>query len=265
MAFLGEKAIIPKYIRVYNYLNETFSTYQASITGGTKLQVARDLPILVRLERVSKEDAFKGTFTITPKVTLDKKPDNAKASEDNGKKSYSLEIAAPNAAGQIIGDWNFTLSQEQQMESPPDDLTVTRSWEKTENNVGIATIRIQTNSRYYVFVELPNNKTNVNNINLQPNEVRDNGKTFLWYNWYDMSKGWTLKFPVEVGGNAEAFYPRIRLQRDVNGWQREASGNNNATSNETPYLALKLNSEKPFPFTWHFHGTRTVVLNETMK
>jgi len=265
LSFLGEKGTIPKFIRIYSYLNETFNSYAVNISANSKLQVDRDLPILVRLEQVSKEDPFTGTLTLGPKVTLVKQPDNAKLSEEGGKKLFTSAIAAPDDKGAITNDWNYLLSQESQMEDPPDGVIITRKWEKTENNVGICTIHIQSSARWYIFITLPNTKTNVNNINQQPHEVRDGGKTFLWYNWIDLTKGIDLIFPAEVGGNVEAFYPQVRLQRDVSGYQPTVGGNNTTAANDTPYLSIKLTSDKPFPYAIQYTGTRIVQLNETMK
>lgn len=265
LAFLGEKATIPKFVRIYSYLNETYSSYAVSINPTTRLQVSRDLPVLVRLERTSKDDPFNGTVALAPKVTLDKQPGNAKLSEEGGKKTFSADIASPDDKGAIIGDWNYALSQETQLEGAPDNVTITRSCQKIEHGLMHCTIRIQSSARWYIYITLPNNKTNVNNFNTQPHEVRDGGKTFLWYNWIDLSKGIELTFPVEVGGNVDAFYPQVRLERNINGYQRDAGGNNTIAIGETPYLSLKLTSEKAFPYTFHFHGHRVVLLHETMK
>ncbi|MHB0937002.1 MAG: tetratricopeptide repeat protein [Armatimonadota bacterium] len=265
LSFLGEKANIPKFIRIYSYLNETYSSYAVNISGNTKLQVSRDVPVLVRLERTSKEDPFKGTAVFTPKVTLDKQPGNAKLSEEGGKKHFSTEIASPDDKGTITGDWNYAFSQETQLEEAPDNVTITRSSQKIENGLMNCTIRIQSTARYYIYITLPNNKTNVNNLNRQPHEVRDGGKTFLWYDWIDLSKGIDINFPAEVGGNADAFYPQVRLERNINGYVRDASGNNNTAGSETPYLGIKLTSDKSFPYAFHYHGHRVVLLNETVK
>jgi tetratricopeptide (TPR) repeat protein len=265
LSFLGEKAIIPKYVRIYSYLNETFSSYAVNIGPTAKLQVDRNLPMLLRLERVSKEDPFSGTLSIVPKVTLDKQPDNAKLSEEGGRKTFTDAVVAPDDKGKITGDWNYAFSQESRMEEAPDGVVITRKWEKTENNIGICTIRIQSSARWYIYITLPNNKTNVNNINRQPHEVRDGGKTFLWYNWIDLANGIELVFPAEVGANVEAFYPQVRLERNINGYQRDTSGNNTTAAGDTSYLSVKLASDKPFPFTLHYHGTRVVLLNETVK
>ena len=265
LAFLGEKANIPKFVRIYTYLNETYSSYAVNISPNTRLQVSRDLPVLVRLERTSKEDPFKGTVALASKVTLDKQPGNAKLSEEGGKKTFSAEIASPDDKGAITGDWNYAFSQETQLDEAPDNVTITRSSQKIENGLMHCTIRIQSSARWYIFITLPNNKTNVNNFNTQPHEVRDGGKTFLWYNWIDLSKGIELTFPVEVGGNVDAFYPQVRLERNINGYQRDTSGNNTTAGSETPYLSVKLASDKSFPYAFHFHGTRVILLNETVK
>jgi len=265
MAFLGEKGTIPKFVRIYTYLNETFSSYGVNIADNTKLQVTRDLPVLVRLERTSKEDPFSGTVSFTPKVTLDKQPGNAKLSEEGGKKIFSAAIASPDDKGTITGDWNYAFTQESQLEAAPDNVTITRSCQKIENGLMNCTVRVQSSARYYIFITLPNNKTNVNNLNRQPHEVRDGGKTFLWYDWIDLSKGIEITFPVEVGGNVDAFYPLVRLERNINGYQPDTSGNNTTASNETRYLGIKLTGDKSFPYAFHFQGTRVILLNETVK
>jgi len=265
LSFLGEKAVIAKYIRVYSYLNETFSSYAVNITANARLQVDRNLPLLVRIERSSKEDPFAGTLSIVPKVTLDKQPEGIRLSEEGGKKTFTDVVATPDDKGAITGDWNYVFSQESRMEEPPDGVVITRKWEKTENNIGICTIHIQSSARWYIFITLPNNKTNVNNINMQPHEVRDGGKTFLWYYWIDLSKGIDIVFPVEVGANVEAFYPQVRLERNVGGYQPDTSGNGTTAASETPYLSVKLASDKAFPYSLHYTGTRVVLLNEMVK
>ena len=265
MTFLGEKGIIPKYVRIYPHLNETFNCYGINLTGNTKLQVNRDLPVLVRLERVSKEDPFKGAVTVIPKVTIEKAPDNMKLSEEGGKKTFTAPIAAPDEKGAITGDWWFRFSQESQMEDPPDGLTITRSWEATENNNGLCTIRIQSTARWHIWISLPNNKTNVNNLSIQPHEVQEGGKTFKWHDWIDLSKGLIIKFPVETGGNVDAFYPKIRLERNMWGYQRESNGTDTGASADTKFMSVKLSGEKVFPYTYHYTGSRVVILNETVK
>lgn len=265
LAFLGEKSIIPKYVRIYPHLNETYTSYAQNITGGSKLQVARDLPVLVRLERVSKEDPFTGSVVLTPKMTLAKAPDNMKLSEENGVKFYTAPIAAPDARGGITGDWWYNFTAEEESVEPPDSLTITRAWEQTEPNVGLCSITIKSSARWHIWIYLPNNKTNVNNVNVQPHEVQDGGKTFKWHDWFDLSKGMTLKFPVEVGGNAGDYFPKIRLEHSLWGYQGEASGNNNTAITDTRFMHVKLMSEKSFPYTFHYAGTRVVVLNEMTK
>ncbi len=262
-ALIGEKLQAPpKNIRVNPSLNETYLGDQINLNGQSKLKLTRELPVLVRLEWVSKDDPFSGSLGIVPKIAVAKEPDNMKASEEGGKKTYRATITAPDAKGNVQRDWWYKFTEETQTVSPPDSLTVTRSWEKTENALGICTIRIQSTARWHIWITLPNNKTNVNNLNIQPHEVQNNGRTFKWHDWFDLKEGLVLKFPVEVGGGVDNFYPLIRLEHSISGYRPDQVGTGVAASYETPFFYIKLMSEKPFPCGYQFPGTRVVILNE---
>jgi len=261
---IGEKLNTAKYIHIYPYMNEYYTSSAISTHGGSKLQFHRDLQLLVRLERVSKEEPFHATVTVAPKVALAGNPDNMKLSEEGNKKTYTATIHAPDARGNVTGDWWYRFATENQSVPPPDNLSVTRSWEKTGEGVGICTIRIQSSARWHFWIYLPNDKTNVNNLSMKPNEVNDNGRTFRWYDWYDLNNGMTIKFPVEVGNTSE-YYPRIHFQRGIWGHSNDQSGNNATASYETPYQSIKITEEKPFAYSFQFPGDRFVDIDEIKK
>lgn len=262
-AFLGEATGVTKYIHFYSYLNETFVTDRVNLDARNKITVSRDESLLLRLERVSKDDPFKGTLAITPKREQEKKADNMKASEDG--KTLQADIDAPNAQGQVPGDIWYRFYEENRPADVPDGLVVTRTWEKKGDGWGECTIRIQSPARWHLWVTLPNNRTNVNNLSLQPNEVNDNGRTFRWYDWYDLRQGWTIKFPVEVGGNVNEYYPQIRFERGYWGHHQNASGNSKEAKYSTFFYDIKMTSENPFAFGFEFPGNRVVLMKEVSK
>ena len=264
-ALIGEKLNTAKYIHLYPYMNETYSSSAVNVHGGTKMNLHRELPLLVRLERVSKDDPFHANVVVTPKFTLAGNPDNMKLSEEGNKKTFTTTIHAPDGHGNVTGDWWYKFVAEDQSAAPPDGLSVMRSWEKTGEGVGICTIRIQSTARWHIWIYLPNDKTNVNNLSLKPNEVNDNGRTFRWYDWYDLNQPMVIKFPVEIGGNTNEFFPHIHFQRNIGGHSPDQSGNNITAAYETPYLSMKFTEEKPFAYTFQFPGDRFVDINEVTK
>jgi tetratricopeptide (TPR) repeat protein len=253
-----------KYIQIYPHLNESYTTERVNIDGTTSMKLTRDMPLKIQLERVSKEDAFKGAISITPKFKPSKEP--FKATEEKGEeKVYSAEIVAPDEKGGVKGEWMYQFGQETDAK-PPDNLVISRKWEKTGEGWGMCTIRIQSTAKWHIWIQLPNTKTNVNNLSQQPHEVQANGRTFKWHDWMDITQGWTVKFPVEVGGNVSEYYPHIRLERGIWGWggAEKHSAGTDALIDPWPYR-IKLTAEASFPYSVRWPGGRTVLLNEISK
>ncbi|MHB9131808.1 MAG: tetratricopeptide repeat protein [Armatimonadota bacterium] len=263
--FLGVKE--PKKLWIYPHFQYFLSTDNVSLTGRTKLNQTLHLGMLVRTRYTSKDDPFKGTFTFTPKIDVLKAPGDVKVADDEkGKKSYTVDIVDPDEKGNNRGDWWYWFDMQLPQADSPDGLSITRKWEKAGNTWGECTIRIQANNRWNIYIYLPNEKTNVNNFNTQPNEVRDGGKTFLWYQWYNLNQGMTIKFPVEVGANTSEFYPKIFMDRGI-GINLPGQDTN---TKETVYTAAKeftckLTSENPFPCSFGFPGYQGVTIQQIMK
>ena len=262
-AFLGEKLNNTKLIHIYPHLIETYSSSNISVTGGTKMTLKREIPVLVRLERVSKDDPFHGTLSVTPKISLAGNPDNLKLKEEGGKKNYSAQVDAPDARGGVTGDWWFHFTTEEQSVAPPDNVSITRSWENGGDGMGICTIRIQSTTRWHIWIYMPNDKTNVVNLSIKPHDVGDNGRTFHWNDWIDLSQGMTIKFPIEGAG--DTYFPHIRLEHNIGGYCPNQSGTNMYATYETPLLSVKLSSEKPFAYSFEFPGTRVIELAAVAK
>lgn len=264
---LGEKTISgAKRILIYPHLNFNYSTDKINIDGRTKILVVRDVPVLVRMQNVTKEEPFKATITLTPKVTMaQESADMKKADGDGGKSTFTADIAVPDAKDGIQGDWWYKFTTTELTDVAPDGLVVTRKWTKAGNGWGECTIRIQSSARWHVWVYLPNNKTNPNNLSFQPNEVQEGGKTFKWHDWFDLNKGMTIKFPVEVGGNIEEYYPKMRFERGS--WNRnpERAAEGKEASYDFAEFSLKLKSEQSFPYTVSFPGNTVVTMDEVSK
>jgi len=264
--FIGQKIINPKKIWIHPHLYYNYTSDKVNIDGRTKMMLSRDISTLVRLQYVSKEDPFKATLTLTPKLTMDKTPDNMKKSDGAGGRTiYTADIIAPDAAGNVTADSWYKFTEAAHAETSPDNLVITRKWEKAGETWGNCTIRVQSSARWHMWIYLPNDKTNANNLSMQPNEVNDAGKTFRWYDWYDMNQGITIKFPVEVGGNMAEYYPKIRLERHAGGLYADKTALGTDADYDLSELSVKLNSADAFPYTVNFPGYKTVTIDEVSK
>ncbi|MHB9024376.1 MAG: tetratricopeptide repeat protein [Armatimonadota bacterium] len=261
LAEMGEKP--PMRIWVYPHFNNDYSSSNKSVDGRTKMTLARTINVLVRLSYVTKESPFKGTLRIIPKVEMSSLPANMPVADEDGKKVYTADIAGPDEKGNVQGDWWYKFIRTETA-TPPDGVTISRKWEKLGKTWGECTIRIQSTERWYMWIYLPNDKTNVNNLNTQPNEVRDAGKTFRWYNWYDLNQGMTIKFPVEIGANVQEFYPKIFLERWLGSPYPGKNGTGKLADYDLKEMLIKLSSDAEFPYTYSFPNYNSVTLNEIM-
>ncbi len=250
-------------IFVYPHFNYYYSTDRIDLTAGMNMDCTEQYNLLVRASYVTKENPFIATLTVKPKVEMQTVPGNVKKGDDGGKAAYTADITVPDENGRIQSDWWYKFEHKEKAKAPG-NITVTRKWEKAGNTWGQCTIRIQAspNDRWNVYIYLPNDKTNVNNLSFQPNEVRDNGKTFRWYGWYDMSKGWEIKFPIEVGANVAEYYPRIFLDRGIGIPYRGEGGNATKVEYDMKEYAIKLVSEKEYPYSISFPGYEGITLQE---
>lgn len=261
--FIGAGGDLKK-IYIYPHIRYSYTTSNVSINARSKLALSIDQPLLVRMSYVSKDNPFRATLKVTPKVKLAKTPDNMTATETGGVKSYTAEIIAPDDKGNVQQDWWYGFGPEDQTSPPPDGLVVTRTWEKTGANWGECTLRIQSPDRWTIWVYLPKS-TSPNNMSLQPNEVHDNNTTFRWHDWFDLRQGLTIKFPVEVEGNVQEFYPRIRLEQGADNRYPGADNSGTTATYSTAEYDITLTSEEKFPYAVYFPGSRTVELQQVTK
>jgi tetratricopeptide (TPR) repeat protein len=261
---LGEKPI--KRIYIYPHFYYYFSTDKVNLTPNMNMDLAAQYNLLVRATYITKESPFNATLTVNPKSSIDSAPKNMTAEDADGKKSFTAKIDIPNDKGGIQGDWWYNFVHKEKAQAPG-GLIISRKWEKAGNTWGQCTITITASQheRWNIYIYMPNEKTNVNNLSLQPNEVRDGGKTFLWYGWYDLSKGWVIKFPVEVGAGVAEYYPKIFMDRGIGINYQNTGGSGAEVKYDMKEYAFKLISETAFPYTIQFPGYQGVTLEEVRK
>jgi len=246
---------------VTTLINHRFTTEFPNINSRVKLSGTREMDMTVRWRNVSKEKPLTALFTLFPKTAMDGAPEGMKPAEGaDGKKSFTADFSATTDGQRRVTFPRKTLSS-----PPPDGLVVTRGWEKTGNTWGTSTIRIQSPARWNIAITLPNGKTNVNNLNIQPNSVTDGNTTFVWNNRHDLKAGITLKFPVEVGDLTE-YHPKIRIERNMD---NKLYPNRQLSGKEAVYdgkeWTLKMQSEQEYAYSYTFQGTISVVMNEMKK
>ena len=265
---MGVKTNAERKMWIYPHLYYHYSSENMSVTGGTKVNFSFEFPLLLRMYGITKDTPFKGTLTVKPKADVSKKADNPmkEAQSDDGKKIFVADITNPNPNGGIWQDSWYNLLKATETATLPDGLMITRKWEKAGNTWGESTIRIQSNGRWHVWVYLPNNQTSPDNITgSKPNEVNDNGKTFRWYDWYDMTQGVTIKFPVEVGANVAEYYPKVYLLRYPGNTYQDKSGNGAEATYDLKDYTVTLKSADAFPYTFNFPTQYDVTLAEISK
>jgi len=255
---------LPKRVLISSYINSSYSASTINIDGRTKMKVKRDLPVLVRLSYVDKFNPVKASITLTPKVELDKLAENVTASTDPAKKWYKGDVVVPGANDSVQNDWWFRFSEAEKTAEAPDNLVVSRKWERTGNGWGTCVLRIQTSVGWYMSVTLPNERTNPNNINIQPNHVMDGGKTFRW-DHHNMQTGLTIRFPVEVGKDVREFYPKMVFSRDTGGLYPGSTGLGKEVTSDTREFGFKFEADSAIPYTINFPSNTSVTLDEVVK
>jgi len=258
MAELGEK--LAKKIWIHPHLYYRYYGSTVNVDAHTKCTLKQEINLLIRPTYLSKDDPFKGTITFAPKVEIAKVPDAMKPAEGGDGKSYQalLDIQAG-------GDYWYNFVRADQSVELPEGVVITRKWEKAGSTWGECQIRVQSTGRWHIWIYLPNTKTNANNINIQPNEVYEGGKTLRWYDWFDLTQGMTLKFPIEVGGNVAEYYPKIRMEHWYGPGYPEKSGNGNEAVFDMREATVKVKSEGSFPFTANTPTYTEITLDEVIK
>ena len=262
-AELGETDQNTVNVWCYPHIYHDYSTSLPNISPSSKVDLSKKVNFLWRISYARKDAPYAGKLSIIPKIEMSATPGNMKAEDGgDGKKVYT--VTQDTTSG---GDfWYNSFVVANKTGNPPDGLEITRSWEKTGNNWGECTIKIKSTTRWYISITMPNNKTNVNNLNtkIRPNEVRDNGMTFYWDYWAtDPTKeAFVIKIPVEI--DAVKYYPRIRMEHSTHGWF--GYGDKHETLKESGYdmkeFTVKMSSEKPFAYHYSFPGNTVFIMNE---
>jgi hypothetical protein len=260
-ALLGEAPA--KKVWIEARMNSTYRTSHINIEGTSKIGVTREPKLMVRVSYATTQDPFKGTLTITPRVDMKTVPSGL-TKGDGDKPSYTADIESPNSKGDSIGDLRYDWTESEQQAEAPADLVVNRKWEKAGPDWGNCTIRIQSTDRWTMDIDLPNDKTNPTNCSIQPNEVQNGGKTFRYYNWYDLNKGLTITFPITAGTDASEYYPHIHLWRDYGRAGDKGSVTSEATES-LPEYDISLKSDKDFPANINHPTHDDVILDEVKK
>jgi len=260
-ALLGEAPA--KNLFMQPYLINHYSTSHVNIEGGTKLTLSRESRFLISVRYASATDPVHAVLTFAPKVDMKTIPTQV-TKVDGDKPTYTMAVDSPDAKGNLFGDQNMDWVESDQEADPPSSLVLTRKWEKEGSDWGTCTIRIQSSDRWHMWIYLPNNKTNANNVNIQPNEVNDNGATFRYYNWYDQTQGMTITFPITVGPQVSEYYPKIHLQFDSGRGPDLSTASTDAKDNLDEYT-VDFKSDKPLPATYNHPVQDLVDMDEISK
>ena len=240
---------------IYPYIDRFYMSDSISVDARSNVDLKYNYSLLIRPKYVPEGKLFKAKVTMEIKHKLNGVPNDMKADGN----AYSTSIAGHS------GDYWYRVSADEDAKvNLPDGVVITRSWEKAGEDWGYATVRVQSRARYNIYIYMPNNKTSVNNLNTQPNEVRDNGTCFRWYDWYDLNNGTTIKIPVEIGKNVSKYYPRVELQRNIHGQiypNIQGKGKKAEADNKDIKVTVEENTED-FPYVFSYPGTTYVQLKE---
>jgi len=257
MSELGAKPGMQIWIQPH--LGYHYYSSNVNVDSRSKVTLKQEVNLQLRATYVTKDTPFRATVTLAPKVEMLKTPNNMKLNADGT--AYQATISTDKG-----GDYWYSFWRTDQSVPLPDGVYITRKWEKMGATWGECQIRIQSTSRWYIYIYMPDNKTNPNNMNIQPSDVRDNGRTFYWDYWtVDPSQGVTFKFPVDVGGNTSAFYPKIRIDHGYGASYAEQSGNINEATYDFREMKLSVKADTPFPYTVNFPAYSEVTLEEVIK
>lgn len=258
LAEMGEKPAAKVWVHPHLYYRYYGNT--VNVDGRTKLTLKQEINLLVRATYMSKENPLKATVTFAPKVEIAKVPDGMKPAEGGDGKSFQALVSTETG-----GDFWYNFIRADQPIEPPEGVSISRKWTKMGNTWGECQIRVQSTGRWHLYIYLPNNKTNANNINIQPNEVQDGGKMFRWYDWFDLTQGMTIKFPIEVGANVAEYYPKVRMEHWYGPGYPEQSGNGNSLIFDMREAKVTVKTETSFPYTMNTPTYSEITLDEVMK
>ena len=260
-ALLGEAPAKSLFLQPYMYNH--YATSHVNIEGSSKLTLAQEPKVLVSVKYASATDPIHALMTFAPKVDMKTIPTQV-TKVDGDKPTYTMAIDSPDAKGTVFPDQWIGWMENDQEASPPASLVLTRKWEKQGSDWGTCTIRIQSSDRWNFFIYLPNAKTNANNCNIQPNEVNDGGATFRYYNWYDLTQGMTIKFPITVGTQVTEYYPKILAWLDLGRGPDISSSSTDAKDSLDEYT-IDIKSDKAFPTTFNHPVHDEVLMSEISK
>ena len=263
--FLGEN--VSKRIIISPECYDYYSTTNLNIDGNSKLDHLFNMDLVVRLTFVTKDDPFEGTLKVTPKQTMTQLPANMKIVDVDGRKVCTAEFKAPDEKGNVPADVRYKFAGgATPPESPTDNLTVTRKWDKRGNTWGESAIRVQTTARWDLSITLPNGKTNANNITPRPYSITNNGKTFVWpYYCYDAAQGITIKLPVEVDGTVQEYYPAVTLSRGTTSPYADKQGDTANPELDFRWFNITMTAPKAFLSSFFGPARLMVTLQEVSR
>jgi len=241
-------------IDIYPHINRNYITDSISVDARSNVNLTYDYSLLIRPKYLQGNDTFKANVEFEVKHPVTSQPNDMTAS------GSGYTVTLPGHAG----DFWYRLSAEEHERVPlPDSIVISRSWEKASEDWGYATIRVQSRARYNIYIYLPNSNTNPNNLNIQPNEVRDNGTCFRWYDWYDLNGGMSIKIPIEIGKNINKYYPKVMLQRNIHGQiYQNIAGKDKIANADNKDLKITVTYTDSFPFVISFPGDNYITLRE---
>jgi tetratricopeptide (TPR) repeat protein len=255
--FGAQKAIYvePHYLLRYN-------TKTQNMDGNTKISVVKEMPVRLRIYNYPKEEPFKGTITMQPIVDMDQTT-GTKSENDKNEILFSSDVVMPNKDGKYNDLW-YGFKSKEVLGTPPGGLIITRKWEKTGDDWGMATITVKSPYRVHIFIT-SNQKLNANNFNDQPNAMEDGDKTARWYDWTDLVNGRKITFPVTVG-KAEEYYPKVRIYFGTGNWYYKA--NNTKGKNcvaDMKEMKVTLSSEIDFSARLEYPSDTWLTMDEIIK
>jgi tetratricopeptide (TPR) repeat protein len=251
-----------KSVNLYTHYNLRYSADGQNLDGNTKCKITKEMPVLLRIYGYTKEAPFKGSLSMLPLVDMTQ-TGGAKTVNDKEEVTYTADIQMPNKDGNVNDLW-YQFKTKEAVVSAPGGLIITRKWEKTGDDWGMATVTVKCPFRVHIFIT-SNSKLNANNFNDQPNEIRDGDKTARWYDWVDLTNGRTLTFPVNDVKTAE-YYPRVQIHYGSGNWvyKGENTKGKDCIANMKE-MKVTLSSETDFSARIEYPSDTWLTLNEFTK
>jgi len=248
---VGEESM---FLDIYPHIDRFYISDSISVDARSNVDLQYNYSLLIRPKYLPEGKLFKAKITMEIKHPLTGVPNDMKA-EGN---AYTTTLAGH------AGDYWYRVSAEEDKKvNLPDSVVINRSWEKAGEDWGYAVIRVQSRARYNIYIYMPNNKVNVNNLSIQPNEVRDGGTCFRWYDWYDLNNGMTIRIPIEVGKGVSKYYPKVELQRNIHGHIfPNMPGKGTKAEDDNKDIKITVENKEEFPYLFSYPGTQYVQLKE---